>query len=98
MKEFIDNFKQLSSVSVQRIHKDDLETSRENGLGGNIAHCFYIPNLKALNFLIIKLGKQALIGSMHLNNYLTINLWLACISQVLYNKLNSTRVSIGGYL
>ena len=49
MKEFIDNFKQLSSVSVQRIHKDDLETSRENGLGGNIASCSYIPNLKALN-------------------------------------------------
>ena len=66
MKEFIDNFKQLSSVSVQRIHKDDLETSRENGLGGNIASCFYIPKFKGLEFVIIKLGEQALIGSMHL--------------------------------
>ena len=56
---------------------------------------FLHSKFKGLEFVIIKLGEQALIGSMHLNNYSTINLWLACISTVLYNKLNSTRVSIG---
>ena len=59
---------------------------------------FLHPKFKGLEFVIIKLGKQALIGSTHLNNYLTFNLWLACISQVLYNKLNSTRVATGRYL
>ena len=44
VKEFIDNFKQLSSLSVQRIHKQDLEKSRES-----IASRSYIPNLKPLN-------------------------------------------------
>ena len=59
---------------------------------------FLHSKFKGFEFIITKLGEQAMLGSMHLNNYLTINLWLACISQVLYNKLNSTCVSIGRYL